>query len=195
MRDLKYHEQKLLKKVNFLQWKSDQNIREIKIMRRYHVQSRDDYIKYNKMVGNITSLTNKLKELPHDVSVFPILKPEWFINRNSLFIFPFSKQDPVRIKISDGLLVKLFNMGVLPTKKSLTQCEKLSVSAFCRRRLPVVLVRLKFCETMREAVTFVEQGHIRVGKLPLFSTPTQAHEMAMTTLEDSIDSSCEGFFF
>jgi ribosomal protein S4 len=29
----------------------------------------------------------------------------------------------------------------------------------------VVLVRLKFCETMREAVTFVEQGHIRVGKI------------------------------
>ena len=95
-------------------------------------------------------------------------------------------QDPVRIKVSDGLLSKLFNMGVLPTKKSLNQCEKLSVSAFCRRRLPVVLVRLKFCETMREvrvyvtllllscrhlkcvfflqAVTFVEQGHIRVGK-------------------------------
>ena len=35
--------------------------------------------------------------------------------------------------------------------------------ALCRRRLPVVLVRLKFAETMREAVTLVEQGHIRVG--------------------------------
>ena len=38
MRQLKYHEQKLLKKVNFLQWKSDQNVREIKVLRRYHVQ-------------------------------------------------------------------------------------------------------------------------------------------------------------
>jgi len=27
-----------------------------------------------------------------------------------------------------------------------------------------VLVRLKFCETLREAVTFVEQGHIRIGE-------------------------------
>ena len=27
-----------------------------------------------------------------------------------------------------------------------------------RRRLPVVLVRLKFVETVKEAVTFVEQG-------------------------------------
>ena len=33
----------------------------------------------------------------------------------------------------------------------------------CRRRLPVVLVRLKFSETLREAITFIEQGHIRVG--------------------------------
>lgn len=31
MRQLKYHEQKLLKKVDFLQWKSDQNIREIQV--------------------------------------------------------------------------------------------------------------------------------------------------------------------
>jgi hypothetical protein len=31
MRKLKHHEQKLLRKVDFLQWKSDQNIREIKV--------------------------------------------------------------------------------------------------------------------------------------------------------------------
>mmetsp|Transcript_66682 Transcript_66682/g.178345 ORF Transcript_66682/g.178345 Transcript_66682/m.178345 type:complete len:184 (-) Transcript_66682:270-821(-) len=137
MRELKFHEQKLLKKVNFFQWKSDQGIREVQVMRRYHVQNRDDYIKYNKLVGYITSMTNKLRDLPQD--------------------------DAIRIKMTDAVLTKLYNMGIIPTKKSLTQCEKLSVSAFCRRRLPVVLVRLKFCETMKEAVTFVEQGHIRVG--------------------------------
>jgi hypothetical protein len=48
-------------------------------------------------------------------------------------------------------------MGVLPSKKSLVQCEKLAVSAFCRRRLSVVMVRLRMAETLREAVTFVEQ--------------------------------------
>ena len=25
------------------------------------------------------------------------------------------------------------------------------------------MVRMKFCETLKEAVTFVEQGHVRVG--------------------------------
>jgi len=76
------------------------------------------------------------------------------------------QSDPVRTKTTDLLIDKLFGMGLIPTKKSLLQCEALPVSAFCRRRLPVVLVRLKFCETLKEAVTFVEQGHIRVGAAP-----------------------------
>lgn len=40
MRQLKHHEQKLLKKVDFLSWKSDAAGREVKVMRRYHVQER-----------------------------------------------------------------------------------------------------------------------------------------------------------
>lgn len=48
-------------------------------------------------------------------------------------------------------------MGIVPTKKSLVQCEKLATAAFCRRRLSVVMVRLKMAETLREACTFIEQ--------------------------------------
>ena len=32
-------------------------------MRRYHIQNRDDYKKYNKIVGMITKLTNLMKQL------------------------------------------------------------------------------------------------------------------------------------
>ena len=53
-------------------------------------------------------------------------------------------------------------MGVITTK-SLVQLEKLSTASFCRRRLSVVMVRLRMSETLKEAVTFVEQGHVRVG--------------------------------
>ena len=60
-------------------------------------------------------------------------------------------------------LCRLYDMGVITTKKSLVQLEKLSTASFCRRRLPVVMVRLRMAETIREAVTFVEQGHVRVG--------------------------------
>ena len=42
MRELKYHEKKLLKKTDFLDWKNEENIREVKILRRYFVQNRND---------------------------------------------------------------------------------------------------------------------------------------------------------
>jgi U3 small nucleolar ribonucleoprotein protein IMP3 len=109
MRELKFHEQKLLKKVNFLQWKSDQNVREIQVLRRYHVQNRDDYVKYSKVAGLITKLAAKLKLLKQD--------------------------DPVRIKTTDLLIDKMFAMGLIPTKKSLLQCEALPVERILKRPL------------------------------------------------------------
>jgi U3 small nucleolar ribonucleoprotein protein IMP3 len=54
-------------------------------------------------------------------------------------------------------------MGLIPSNKNLAEAEKVTVSSFCRRRLPVLMVRLKMSETLREAVTFIEQGHVRVG--------------------------------
>ena len=47
-------------------------------------------------------------------------------------------------------------MGLIKSNQSLVTCEKIPVSAFCRRRLAVVLQRLKFTETIKEAVTFIE---------------------------------------
>ncbi|KAI4312247.1 hypothetical protein MLD38_037080 [Melastoma candidum] len=54
--------------------------------------------------------------------------------------------------------------GVIPTKKSLALCDKLTVSTFFRHRLSTVLVQLKFAEHLKEAVIYIEQGHIRVGQ-------------------------------
>ena len=59
---------------------------------------------------------------------------------------------------------RLHSMGVIATKKSLVQLERLSTAALCRRRLSVVMVRLRMSETLREACTFVEQ--VRGGCLP-----------------------------
>lgn len=137
MRQLKFHEKKLLKKVDFLQWKNEHNLREVQVMRRYHIQDRDDYKKYNKLCGMITKTVSVIKKL--------------------------DPQDETRIELTDQLLEKLYAMGVITTKKSLVQLEKLSTASFCRRRLAVVMVRLKMSETLREACTFVEQGHVRVG--------------------------------
>jgi len=137
MRELKYHEQKLLRKVSLYSWKADENIKVAKIMRKYLIQKREDYVAYNRICGHIQQLTAKLKTLKGD--------------------------DSFRIAMTDQLLDKLFNMGLITSKKSLQKAEEITTSALCRRRLPVVMVRMKMAETLRAAVTFVEQGQVRVG--------------------------------
>lgn len=46
MRQLKHHEQRLLKRVDFLNYKQDQDHRDLQVIRRYHIQNREDYFKY-----------------------------------------------------------------------------------------------------------------------------------------------------
>lgn len=45
VRKLKFHEQKLLKKVDFISWEVDNNIHEVKVMKKYCIQKREDYTK------------------------------------------------------------------------------------------------------------------------------------------------------
>jgi U3 small nucleolar ribonucleoprotein protein IMP3 len=122
------------------QWKQDQGHRDAQVMAMYHVQNRDDYHKYNKICGQIRQLAQKLSQL--------------------------SPQDPVRLKHEELLLEKLSNLGVFPpsTKPKVSDLEnKVTVAAFCRRRLPVVICRLKMAPNVSEATKFIEQGHVRVG--------------------------------
>lgn len=72
--------------------------------------------------------------------------------------------DPYRLLHEQRLMQKLYHIGVLNGTSQLSQVEnKLSVSAFCRRRIAVVMARLRMCETVSAGVKFVEQGHVRVG--------------------------------
>ena len=137
MRQLKHHEKKLLKKVDLYAWKKENNLREGQIVKKYLLQNREDYMKYNKIVGHITKFVGKVKLL--------------------------AQTDALRFQLSEQLLQKLYGMGIVSSTSSLSAIEHLTVSAFCRRRLPVVMVRLKMSETIKEATTFIEQGHIRVG--------------------------------
>ena len=111
VRKLKFHEQKLLKKVDFISWKSDNNLGEVKIWRKYHIQKREDYTKY-KLSGLVTSLANKIKQL--------------------------DPKDSFRAEATEELLEKLYSMGLIQSKNSLSLCEKLPARTLCRRRFIVV---------------------------------------------------------
>lgn len=137
MRQLKFHEYRLLRRADFLQWKRESNQREVRIVRRYRLGNPEDYHSYNRTVGQITRLVHLLQQMPKD--------------------------DAVRMRRTDELLRKLYDIGVIADRTNLLAASKINVSAFCRRRFPVVLVRLKFAENLKEATSLIEQGHVRIG--------------------------------
>ncbi|CAO1410311.1 unnamed protein product [Diamesa serratosioi] len=137
VRKLKYHEEKLLKKTDFLTWKLDNNLHEVKVMRKYNIHKREDYTTYNKMSREIRTLAEKISAI--------------------------DPKHPFRTETSGLLLEKLYVLGLIPTKWDLELASKVSASAFCRRRIPVVMVRNKMSENIKNASSLVEQGHCRVG--------------------------------
>ncbi|CAL8102009.1 unnamed protein product [Calicophoron daubneyi] len=137
VRKLKHHERKLLKKFDFINWECDNNLHEVRVMKRFHIQKREDYTLYNKLSRQIRDIANKLKDV--------------------------DESDPWRAEMTRLLTAKLHNLGLVPTRQSLMLASKVNASSFCRRRLPVILMRSHMAETMKAAVTFVEQGHVRVG--------------------------------
>lgn len=134
VRKLKHHESKLLRKVDFVRQESS---REVPILRKYHIQRREDYTRYNRLCGASKKIATRLTKL--------------------------DAHDPFRTEKVEQLLEKLYQIGVIPTKKNLGLVDKMTASSFCRRRLPVIMVRLKMSETIKHAVMLIEQGHIRVG--------------------------------
>ncbi|KAM8930892.1 U3 small nucleolar ribonucleoprotein IMP3 isoform 2-T2 [Pelodytes ibericus] len=137
VRKLKYHEQKLLKKVDFINWEVDNTIHEVRVLRKYRVDKTEDYTKYNKLSRNVRELAQKIRDL--------------------------DEKHSFRVQSTAKLLEKLYAMGLIPTKQSLQLCETVSASSFCRRRLPTVVVKLRMAQNLKTAITFIEQGHIRVG--------------------------------
>jgi len=138
VRKLTYAQKKILKKTDLLSWPElDNNLHELKVMKKFYVQKREDYTKYNKLSREIRDIARKIKDL--------------------------DPKSPFRIDATASLLEKLHKMGIIPTKQSLELCDKVNASSFCRRRLPCLLVRNHMAENLKAAISFIEQGHVRVG--------------------------------
>ncbi|EJW04312.1 hypothetical protein EDEG_01436 [Edhazardia aedis USNM 41457] len=136
MRKLRFHEQKLLRKVDFNLYKSTNTVREQQITARFYLQNRDTYHFYNCIVGKIRKLAFALSKL--------------------------KDTDEVKNSLGKNIVNRLFAMGLIKEKK-LIACSKISVSAFCSRRLPTVMIRNKMVENMKAANLFVEHGHVSIG--------------------------------
>ena len=64
--------------------------------------------------------------------------------------------DEYRILKTEQLTNKCFEMGVITARQGLASCEKVNVAAFCRRRLPIIMMKLKMAETTKDAVMYIE---------------------------------------
>nr|XP_046264776.1 U3 small nucleolar ribonucleoprotein protein IMP3 isoform X2 [Scatophagus argus] len=92
---------------------------------------------YNKLSRNIRDLAQKIRDL--------------------------DEKDGFRAQSSHRLLEKLYSIGLIPTKQDLSLTEKVTASSFCRRRLPSIMLNLRMAQNLKTAITFIEQGHVRVG--------------------------------
>lgn len=150
VRKLKYHEEKLLKKVDFMNWPVDNNLHEAKVMQKFHIRKREDYTKwvvYHLIASHLDRISNGY--------LFCLV---WFwnsalhrYNKLSRTIRELAKRiseidakEPFRTEMSAALLEKLYVLGLIPTKWDLNNAVNISASSFCRRRLPVVMVRSEY---------------------------------------------------
>ena len=104
VRKLKFHEQKLLRKVDFYNWEASNNLHEAKIMKKYHIQKREEYTLYNKLSRETRDIVRKIKDL--------------------------DPKSPHRTEMSAAFLEKLYNLGLIPTKWNLENCDKVGSNDF-----------------------------------------------------------------
>lgn len=121
------------------------------------IQKPEDYHSYNRICGSLRQLAHRISLLPSD--------------------------NPVRKRHEDLMIEKLFDMGILNNKDKFSGIEHhATVSAFARRRLPVVMTRLHMADTIQAATAMIEQGHVRVGT----ETVTDPAFLVTRNLEDFV---------
>lgn len=133
MRKLKYHEKKILKKVDFVNWKH--NIKEVAIMRRYNID-RHEYQVYHKLCIEIKQLAQLIVDL---------------------------KDEATKVRLTNAFVEKMYNMGLIKTKrikKCLTIDVKAFCR---RRLPVFIVQSGMFQGPLSTAVKYVEHGHVRIG--------------------------------
>jgi U3 small nucleolar ribonucleoprotein protein IMP3 len=87
--------------------------------------------RYNKLCGSLISYAHRVSQLP--------------------------AQDPFRARMESQLLSKLYDIGVLNSAAKLSDVgSKLTVAAFCRRRLAVFMCMSKMSETVSAVGHFIK---------------------------------------
>ncbi|KAL0489727.1 U3 small nucleolar ribonucleoprotein IMP3 [Acrasis kona] len=178
VRELKFHEQKLLKKVDFLNWKSD-NIKEeyrvymLKMIHKYKLRDQKEFFNYQRIATITNEAVQSIRDLPD--KEYLAFKKEQF----------------------ELLSVKLYQMGVLDSVDELDRLNKLTVGRFCRRRVSYLLKVMHFAETVTYANDYIRHGHVRIGPNvvndPAFLVPRNLEDFITWTNDSSIKKTIKNF--
>ncbi|KAI5191051.1 U3 small nucleolar ribonucleoprotein IMP3 [Nematocida sp. AWRm77] len=136
MRELKHHEKKLLRKVDLLEWKGTSTQREQSATRKYCMEERETYTKYNHITGKIRRLALALAKI--------------------------NDSDETKATVVKELTNKLYSLGLIKSR-NLLECAKMGATSFCKRRLASVMVDMKMVPDIQTGTTFVKHGHVKVG--------------------------------
>ena len=171
VRKLKHHEQKLLKKVDFIDWK-DNGLQENKVMSKFSIRKREEYTYYNKLSREV--------------------RLELLFSQSSMQMFSYvswrakSRNCPTQIQTNASSHVassaSSTMWGVVPTADTLERVDHVTASSFCRRRLSTMMKTIGMMASVRflasagwflhqmlrlqirQAADKVEEGHVRVGQ-------------------------------
>lgn len=133
MRKLKHHEQKILRKVDFVNWKH--NVKEVAIMRRYNID-RHEYQAYNKLCMEIRKIAQEMVDL---------------------------KDEAFRLRLTDQLTEKLYSMGLIKTKRIKKALDINVKAFCRRRLPVFIVQSGMFSGPLSIAVKYIEHGHVRIG--------------------------------
>lgn len=133
---LKFHKQKLLRQVAFLDGEiSDHNLHKLRVLRCYLLQWQEDYMCCHQLSHSVRELAWCLCDLPQG--------------------------DPFLMCALAALGDKIYALGLVPMRGSLEFCDFVMASSSCRC-LPTMLFKLHTAQHLQATMAFVEQGHMRV---------------------------------
>lgn len=133
MRKLRHHEKKILKKVDFVNWRH--NIKEVAIMRRYNI-NRQEYQAYFK-------LSLEIKKVAQDIIDI--------------------KDEAIRVRLTNALIEKVYSMSLIKTKRIKKCLAIDVKAFCRRRLPVYIVQSGMFNGPISTAIKYVEHGHIRIG--------------------------------
>ena len=170
VRKLRHHEQALLRKVDLTTYPSDASHRRASVLRRYAIQRPDDYASYNRVCGQLRQLAHRLSRLDAGDDVRrrleeALLEKLWImgvLGSGGLYLHRQNRRTRTKEHSADMYTLKIGGGG----RGKLSDVErKVTVSAFARRRLPVVMTRLRMCETVQTVRSIMSMLPRRPAKM------------------------------